>query len=322
MNLPVAPWAWIAFHVVVFAILALDLGVLNRKAHVPTVKSALGWTAFWIALSLGFCALIFQFLGNAKGLEWMSAYVLEYSLSVDNIFVFLLVFSYFAVPDELQHKVLFWGIIGAFLMRAAMIFAGTAIIERFAWVELLFGAFLIYTAFKLAFGGEGEVDPEKNPALNLLRRVMPVTRDYDGSKFFTLQNGARAATPLFAVLLVIETTDLLFAVDSIPATLGVVKSRDTFVAYTANICAILGLRSLYFAVRGIMDSFHYLKYGLSIVLGFVGAKMLYQYLTHTHVSTTLSLGVIISVLGISILLSILRPKKPETPSIELVEKDS
>jgi tellurite resistance protein TerC len=320
MNSPVPPWAWIAFHVVVFSILALDLGVLNRKAHVPTVKVALCWTAFWIALSLGFSALIFKYLGQPKGLEWISAYVLEYSLSVDNIFVFLLVFGYFAVPDEYQHKVLFWGIIGAFVMRAGMIFAGTAIIERFAWVELIFGAFLIYTAFKLAFGGEGHVDPDKNPALNFLRRIMPVTKDYDGAKFLTWENGKRAATPLLAVLLVIETTDLLFAVDSIPATLGVVKSRDTFVAYTANICAILGLRSLYFAVRGIMDLFHYLKYGLSVVLGFVGAKMIYQYLTHTHVPTTLSLGVIIAVLGISILLSILRPVKGETPHVDIGEE--
>ncbi len=315
MNSPVPPWAWIAFHVVVFTILAFDLGVLSRKSSVPTVKLALGWTAFWIALSLSFCGLIFQFLGKTKGLEWVSAYILEYSLSVDNIFVFLLVFGYFAVPDEYQHKVLFWGIIGAFIMRAAMIFAGTAIIERFAWVELVFGAFLIYTAFKLAFGGEGEVDPERNAALNILRRIMPVTRDYDGAKFFTLENGKRAATPLLAVLLVIETTDLLFAIDSIPATLGVVKSRDTFIAYTANICAILGLRSLYFAVRGIMDSFHYLKFGLAIVLGFVGVKMVYQFLTHTHVPTPFSLGVIVVVLGASILLSILRPKQPETPHL-------
>ena len=319
MNSPVPAWAWIAFHVVVFGILALDLGVLSRKSKVPSVKTALGWTAFWIVLSLGFCALIFQYLGRTKGLEWISAYILEYSLSVDNIFVFLLVFGYFAVPEEYQHKVLFWGVIGAFVMRAVMIFAGTAIIERFAWVELIFGAFLIYTAWKLAFGGETEVDPEKNPALSALRRFMPVTPDYVGSHFFTIENGKRAATPLLAVLLVIETTDLLFAVDSIPATLGVVKSRDTFVAYTANICAILGLRSLYFAVRGIMDLFHYLKYGLSVVLGFVGAKMIYQYLTHTHVPTTISLGVIVAVLGISILLSILRPKQPETPHIEIAD---
>ncbi|HEX9998513.1 MAG TPA: TerC family protein [Abditibacterium sp.] len=320
MNSPVPAWAWIAFHIVVFGILALDLGVLSRKSKVPSVKTALCWTAFWIALSLGFCALIFQYLGRTKGLEWISAYILEYSLSVDNIFVFLLVFGYFAVPEEYQHKVLFWGVIGAFVMRAIMIFAGTAIIERFAWVELIFGAFLIYTAWKLAFGGETEVHPENNPALSTLRRFMPVTPDYVGSNFFTIENGKRAATPLLAVLLVIETTDLLFAVDSIPATLGVVKSRDTFVAYTANICAILGLRSLYFAVRGIMDLFHYLKYGLSVVLGFVGAKMIYQYLTHTHVPTTISLGVIVAVLGISILLSILRPKQPETPHIEIDEK--
>ena len=303
-------WAWIAFHVVIFAILALDLGVLNRGAKTPSVATSLKWTGFWIVLSLAFCTVLHAELGATKSGEWLSAYVLEYALSVDNIFVFLVVFRFFSVPSDHQHKVLFWGIIGAFILRAAMLAAGTAAIERFAWIELLFGAFLIYTAWKLAFGSDSEVEPSKNPALKALRRVVPVSSSYDGGKFWTTENGRRAATPLLAVLLVIETTDLLFAVDSIPATLSVVKSRDLFVAYSANICAILGLRSLFFAVAGIMGLFHFLKYGLSLVLAFVGVKMLLQFLLHIHIPTFASLGIIVSILAGSVLLSLVRPPKP------------
>jgi tellurite resistance protein TerC len=310
MTLSSVPaWAWIAFHLVILAILALDLGVLSRDNKIPTVSSALKWTAFWIVLSLGFCGALHWQLGAQKSGEWLSAYVLEYALSVDNIFVFLVVFRFFSVPAGLQHKVLFWGIVGAFVLRALMIFAGAAAVKQFAWIELLFGAFLIYTAWKLAFGSDAEVEPGANPALKMLRRVVPVSNEYDGAGFWTLENGRRAATPLLAVLLVIETTDLLFAVDSIPATLSVVKSRDTFIAYTANICAILGLRSLFFAVAGIMGLFHFLKYGLSLVLAFVGLKMLAQFVFHIHIPTFASLGVIVLILGGSALLSLLRPQR-------------
>lgn len=304
-------WAWVAFHIVVFGILALDLGVINRKSHTQSVKSALLWTAFWIFLSMSFAGLIWKFMPAGKhnyALEFLTGYVIEYALSVDNIFVFLLVFGYFKVPAEYQHRVLFWGIIGAFVMRAAMIFAGTALIHRFEWIIYVFGAFLIYTGLKLAFGKEAEVDPGKNPAIKLLRRVMPVTDNYVNGHFLTKIDGKTFATPLMAVLVVIETTDLIFAVDSIPAIFAVVKSRDPFIIYTSNICAILGLRSLYFALAGIMDLFHYLKYGLSFVLSFVGIKML---LSHTayEIPTPVSLGVIVATLAFSILLSVVRPKK-------------
>ncbi len=308
---PVPAWAWIAFHVVIFVILALDLGVLSRGAKVPSVATSLRWTAFWIVLSLAFCGVIYRELGTTKSVEWLSAYVLEYALSVDNIFVFLVVFRFFSVPAEHQHKVLFWGIIGAFVLRGAMIFAGAAAIARFAWVEAAFGVFLIYTAWKLAFGSESEVEPAKNPALKALRRLVPVTDSYEGGKFWTVQNARRAATPLLAVLIVIETTDLLFALDSIPATLSVVKSGDAFIAYSANICAILGLRSLFFAVSGIMGLFQYLKYGLSLVLAFVGVKMLIKFALHVDVPTFLSLGIIVAILALSVLLSVLRPQKSE-----------
>ncbi len=303
-------WAWVAFHAAVFAVLALDVGVLNRGAKVPSVRNSLGWTGFWVALSLGFCALLHGQLGAAKAGEWLLAYVLEYALSVDNIFVFIVVLRFFAVPPVRQHKVLLWGIVSAFFLRAAMLLAGTAVIARFAWVEVPFGAFLVYTAWKLAFGSDVQVEPAKNPALRALRRVVPVADAYDGGHFWTLDNGRRAATPLLAVLLVIETTDVLFALDSIPATLSVVKSRDLFVAYTANICAILGLRSLFFAVAGVMGLFRFLKYGLSLVLAFVGAKMLLRFAFHVDFPTWASLLVIATILAGSVLLSVLRPEPP------------
>lgn len=298
-------WLWIGFHVVVLGILAFDLGVLNRKSHVVSLKAALSWSAFWIGLSLSFCGLVYNMFGQQKALEFLTGYVVEYALSVDNIFVFILVFSYFAVPKEHQHRVLFWGIIGAFIMRGIMIFAGTALIHKFEWLIYIFGAFLVYTGLKLAFGKDEEVDPGHNPAIKILRRLMPVSDKYDGGSFFTQIDGKRYATPLFAVLLVVETTDLIFAVDSIPAILAI--SRDSFIVYTSNICAILGLRSLYFALSGVMDLFHYLKYGLAIVLTFIGLKMLIHH--WYEISIAMSLGVIISVLVISVILSLLR--KPE-----------
>ncbi len=309
-------WAWVLFHAVIFSLLALDLGVINRKSHVVSVREALGWSAFWIGLSMAFCVGIWVWMGGHKAVEFLTGYVVEYALSVDNIFVFLLVFGYFKVRAEHQHKVLFWGIIGAFVMRAAMIFAGTALIHRFEWIIYIFGVFLIYTGIKLAFGRENEVEPAKNPAIKLLRRVMPVSPKYDGAKFFTQLDGKRAATPLFVVLLVIETTDLLFAVDSIPAILAI--THDQFIVYTSNICAILGLRSLYFALAGVMDLFHFLKYGLSFVLSFVGLKML---LSHTplKIPTPVSLVIIIMALTISILISVWHPDPKNTAAEDLAE---
>lgn len=309
-------WGWIAFHVVVFSILAFDLGVLNRKSHEVTLKAALGWTAFWIVSSLAFGAFIWSQFSSIKGLEFFTGYVVEYALSVDNIFVFILVFSYFSVPKEHQHRVLFWGIMGAFVMRGIMIFAGVALIERFEWLIYIFGAFLVYTGLKLAFGKDEEVDPGHNPAVNLLRRLMPVSKHYDGSKFITFIDGKKHATPLLAVLLVVETTDLIFAVDSIPAILGI--SRDPFIVYTSNVCAILGLRSLYFVLAGVMDLFHYLKYGLAAVLSFVGVKML---LSHTafKIPVSVSLGVIVTILAISVLASLLKRPRHDFEQASPVE---
>lgn len=314
MSPPIAApaWAWIAFHVVVLAVLAADLGLVNRKSHTISLKSALGWTALWVALSMGFCGLIWNFYGSGKSLEFLTGYVVEYALSVDNIFVFILIFGYFKVPPQHQHRVLFWGIIGAFLMRGAMIFAGTELIHRYEWIIYIFGAFLLYTGIKLAFSDDEEVDPSQNPALKFLGRIMPVSSQYDGSKFTTKIDGKRFATPLLAVLLVVETTDLIFAVDSIPAVIAI--THDRFIVYTSNICAILGLRSLYFVVSGIMGLFHYLKYGLSGVLSFIGVKML---ISHWYkVPIGLSLGIILALLGGSILLSLLRPVTEATEPVE------
>lgn len=308
-SISVPTWAWVTFHVVVLAVLALDLGLVNRKGHAISLPSALGWTSLWVALSLGFCGLIWNFYGGGKALEFLTGYVVEYALSVDNIFVFILVFGYFKVPPQYQHRVLFWGIIGAFVMRGAMIFAGTELIHRYEWIIYIFGAFLLYTGVKLAFSDDEEVDPGNNPALKFLSRIMPVSSQYDGNKFTTQIDGKRFATPLLAVLLVVETTDLIFAIDSIPAVIAI--THDRFIVYTSNICAILGLRSLYFVVSGVMGLFHYLKYGLAMVLSFIGVKMLISHFYKIPIGV--SLGIIVSVLAGSILLSILRPvAQPET----------
>jgi len=302
-------WAWLAFHVAVFALVAVDLKGGKNGDKTPSVNSALRWTGVWIGLSLAFCGAIRGQLGAGKAGEWLSAYVLEYALSVDNIFVFLVVFRFFAVPDGLRHKALLWGVVGAFILRATLIFVGAAAVKRFAWLEAVFGAFLIYTAWKLAFDEEEEVEPQDNRALKLLRRFFPVANDYDGAKLWTWENGRRAATPLLAVLIVLETTDLLFSLDSIPATLSVVKSHETFVAYTANICAILGLRSLFFAVAGLVGAFRFLPIALSLVLAFIGLEMLGKFAFGWDVSTLVSLGVIAFILAGAVLLSASRPAR-------------
>ena len=297
-------WKWTLFNAFVLALLLFDLGVLRRKSHDVKIKEALGWSAFWIALAFAFCGGIWHYNGSQRALEFLTGYLVEYSLSVDNIFVFILIFTYFRVAPEYRHKVLFWGIMGALVMRAVMIYAGVALIHRFEWIIYVFGAFLLFTGIKMAFHKDEEIHPGDNPVVKLFKKMMPVTPEYHGNHFFIIKEGKRYATPLFIVLLVIETSDLIFAVDSIPAIIGI--SRDPFIVYTSNVFAILGLRSLYFALAGIMGLFHYLKYALAFILSFVGVKML---LSHTafKIPIVLSLAVIVSALVISILASLKWP---------------
>jgi len=306
-------WPWIGFNVFVLAMLALDLGVFHRKAHVVSFREATAWTIAWVTLAMLFNIGIWYYAGAEKALEFTTGYVIEYSLSVDNIFVFAMLFSYFAVPAAYQHRVLFWGILGALVMRALMIFAGTVLITKFAWIIYVFGAFLIITGIKMIVKNEEEIHPERNPVVKWFKRLMPVTNHYREDKFFVRENGIRMATPLFVVLLLVEVSDIIFAVDSIPAIFAVTK--DPFIVYTSNVFAILGLRSLYFALAGVLDKFHYLKIGLGIVLTFVGVKML---LGHTpwKIDTLVSLGVIVAVLAGSVIVSLLLPKKPLSVSEE------
>ena len=300
---------WLGFNVFVLVMLALDLGVFNRKAHVVTLKEALGWSAVWITMALIFNVGVLKCLGSEKATEFLTGYIIEKSLSVDNVFVFAVLFTFFGVPPQYQHKVLFWGIFGALVMRAAMIFAGTALIAQFTWIIYVFAVLLVFTGIKMLMGGHENVHPEKNIAIRLLRKVMPITNEFHEQKFFVIQNGRRAATPLFAVLLCIEVTDVIFAVDSIPAILAV--TQDTFIVYTSNVFAILGLRSLYFALSGILPYFQFLKYGLGVILCFVGVKMA---LSHSawKIDTMVSLIVVGSILTISVIASIIyRKKHPE-----------
>src|SRR5512147_2888875 len=299
-------WLWVGFNVFILVMLVLDLGVFHRKSHVVSLQESLAWTAVWVVLALAFNAGIWHYSGSQKALQFFTGYLIEKSLSVDNVFVFALLLSYFAVPPLYQHKVLFWGILGALVMRAIMIFLGAALIERFAWIIYVFGAFLILTGIKMIVKREEEIHPERNPLVRWFKKLMPVTNDYRGDKFFVRENGIRMATPLFVALLLVEFSDLIFAVDSIPAIFAVTK--DPFIVYTSNVFAILGLRSLYFALAGVMDKFHYLKIGLGVVLSFVGVKML---LAHTayKLDTLVSLGVVVVILATSIVVSLLRPRK-------------
>ncbi len=284
--------------------LVLDLGVFHRRAHTVKFREALAWSVVWIALAVIFAVVVFFWHGRTPALEFVTGYVIELSLSVDNLFVFLLIFRFFQVPAVHQHKVLFWGILGALIMRAVFIAAGVGLIQRFHWIVYVFGAFLVYSGIKLFFQEEAEIHPEKNPVLRLFRRFVPVTRDYEGDKFFVRRPGLYA-TPLFVVLLVVETTDLLFAVDSIPAILAI--TRDAFIVYTSNVFAIMGLRSMYFALAGMMEMFRYLHYGLSLVLVFVGAKMLLSH--YLEIPTPVALAAVAGVLAISVIASVANPKK-------------
>jgi tellurite resistance protein TerC len=296
---------WIGFHIFVFFMLALDLGVFHKHTHKIPVKEAITWSAVWIFLALVFDVFVYFEFGKTKALEFLTGYVIEYSLSVDNIFIFILIFTYFAVDSRYQHKILFWGILGALIMRGIFIVTGVALINKFHWIVVVFGGFLLFTGLKMLFQKESEVNPDKNLVIRIFRRFLPVTQTLHGSKLFVRENKKLMATPLFLVLLIIESSDLIFAVDSIPAILAI--SKSTFIVYTSNVFAILGLRSLYFAIAGIMNYFRYLKVGLSFVLIFVGVKMLGSYF-HFEIPILISLGTIISILLISILASIIIKK--------------
>jgi len=296
---------WILFNVFVAAMLALDLGIFHRRTQTLRLRQALAWSALWIGLAAVFAALLYVWQGHQAALEFSTGYVIELSLSADNLFIFLLIFRYFRLPEPEQYRVLFWGIIGAIVMRAAFIFAGVGLIRRFHWVIYLFGLLLVYSGVRLLFQRGAQVDPERNPVLRMFRRLTPVTDDYVGGKFF-VRRERLYATPLLLVLLVVETTDVIFAVDSIPAVLAI--TLNTFIVYTSNIFAILGLRSLFFALSSLMDMFKYLHYGISCVLVFVGFKML---LSHYYViRTDVSLAVIGGILLITIVASALHRKQP------------
>ena len=296
---------WVGFGVFVIVMLTLDLKVFNRRAHEIKIKEALLWTGFWVALALLFGLGIYLWRGHGDALEFLTCYLIEESLSVDNLFVFLLIFAYFAVPPMYQHKVLYWGIIGAIIMRLIFIVAGIELLNRFDWVFYIFGAFIIVTAIRMAFQKDEKIDPEKNPVLRLFHRFVRVTDNYEDGKFLVKRAGLYLATPLLIVVLVVETTDLVFALDSIPAVLAI--TLNPFIVYTSNIFAILGLRSLYFALAGVMRLFHYLRYGLIVVLIFVGAKMLIA--DFYKIPTEIALGVVVGVLFIAVIVSIIWPRK-------------
>lgn len=299
---------WILFNVFALGMLVIDLRVFHRPGHVVGYREALGWSVMYVALAAAFAGIVYFWLGHQAALEFVTGYVLELSLSVDNLFVFLLIFNYFAVPEQYQHRVLFWGILGALIMRGLFIGAGVGLIYRFHWVLYFFGALLIFSGIRFAIAGDRKVNPSANPVVKAIRRWMPVTQDYRGGRFF-VRDGPQGitlyATPLLLVLLMIETTDILFAVDSIPAVLAI--TLNAFIVYTSNIFAILGLRSLYFAVSGLMKVFRFLHYGLSIILVLVGLKMIVA--DHFHIETSITLGTIAAVLLISVLASVAFPEK-------------
>lgn len=298
---------WVIFNLAVFFLLFLDLKVFHRDPHAVSIKEALWSSAFWILLAVLFGAGVWIFRGGEAGLRFFAGYVIEKSLSVDNLFVFLVIFSYFKVAKSHQHKVLFWGILGALVLRAFFIFAGVTLLHHFHWVMYVFGGFLVFTGIKLVFETGKEMDLGKNPLLKLIRRFMSVTHDYEEDKFFVRRNKKLYATPLFVVLLIIETTDVIFAVDSIPAILAI--TTDPFIVYTSNILAILGLRALFFALAGLMGMFHYLHYGLGAILVFVGIKMLIADIYKVPIGA--ALGFIILILAVSIIFSIIYAKKPK-----------
>ncbi len=296
---------WIIFGAVIVVLLALDIGVFNRKAHDVSLKESLWWSLFWTVIALLFNVVVYYSNGREGAMLYLTSYVVERALSMDNLFVFLLIFTYFQVPDKYQHRILFWGILGALAMRFIFIFAGIALINKFHWVLYVFGVILVYSGIKMLNDDDEEIEPEKNPVIKIFRKFMPVADNYRGGRFFIRRDMKWLATPMFIVLLVIETSDVIFAVDSIPAVLSI--SQNTFIVYTSNIMAILGLRALYFALAGIMRIFRFLNYGLSVILSFVGIKMIVS--GFFNISTSVSLIVICAVLTISILASIAFPEE-------------
>jgi len=307
------PLFWILFNAFVIGLLLLDLLVLNRRAHAVKLGEALGWSAFWITLSLSFNYLVYRTMGHEAGMQWLTGYLIEKALSVDNLFVFLLIFTYFKVPAEYQHRILFWGVLGALVLRGLFIVAGAALLAKFHFLLYILGAFLVYTGVRMAFsgGGDPEIDPHNNPIVRWLSRRLPITRQLDGGRFFTTRDGVRFATPLLVVLVMVETTDVVFAADSIPAILAI--TRDTFVVYTSNVFALLGLRALYFALANLMTLFHYLSYGLALILIFIGGKLLAEDLVREHFNLVLPMPVSLGVVGLLLLgsvgASLLWPKK-------------
>ncbi|HKC62868.1 MAG TPA: TerC family protein [Pyrinomonadaceae bacterium] len=323
-------WLWIGFGVPILTMLSLDLGLFNRKAHRVTYKESVIWSSVWVSLAMIFAGVIFWHLGRQKGTEFLAGYIIELSLSVDNLFVFLLVFSYFKVPSKFQHRVLYWGVMGALLMRIIMILIGTVLIRQFGWIIYIFGAFLVYTGLKMFSKEETEEPPENNPIVKLVTRHIPITRHYEDDKFFTLENGRRVGTLLLLVLVIVEVTDLIFAVDSIPAIFGV--TTVTFIVYTSNVFAIMGLRSLYFLLARVVEKFHYLKTGLAIVLTFIGVKMLLPLISAglvyvleragaltladyarrgDHIPVGVALLIVAAILISSVIASLVWPKKGE-----------
>jgi tellurite resistance protein TerC len=300
------PLFWLVFVAFVVGLLLLDLLVFNRKAHEIKLREALGWSAFWVALSLGFNLLVYRTMGQQAGLQWLTGYLVEKALSVDNLFVFLLIFSYFKVPGQYQHRILFWGVLGALILRAVFILIGGALLAKFRFLLYLLGAFLVYTGIKMgSSGNEPDIDPENNPVVRFLSRHLPITRQMEGGKFFIKKDGLRFATPLFVVLVMVETTDVVFAADSIPAILAI--TRDTFVVFTSNVFALLGLRAMYFALASMMRLFHYLHYGLALILVFIGAKILLEQVLPIPMSY--ALGIVGGLLALSVLASVLWPQK-------------
>src|SRR5258707_909803 len=338
-SLATSTLAWVGFCVFILVMLAIDLGLFNRKPHEISYRNAAVWSGIWVALALVFAGLLFGPLGwelfgaarHEKGLQFVAGYLIELSLSVDNLFVFLLIFSYFKVPPKYQHRVLYWGVLGALVMRVAMIIAGTELIDRFHWIIYIFGAFLVYTGAQMLRGGETEIEPENNVVVRFVSRYVPITRHYERKKFFTVVDGKRVGTLLLLVLIVVEVTDLVFAVDSIPAIFGV--TTDRFIVYTSNVFAILGLRTFYFLLAGVVEKFHYLKFGLGLVLGFIGIKMLlpllakllaaachvlgYQVLADwahgiDDIPIGIALGIVVAVLLASVAASLMWPQKGRT----------
>ena len=296
-------WFWVGFIAFVLAMLALDLGIFNRNPHVVSPKEASVWTAVWVGLALLFAGGLLVFESHHSALTFLTGYLIEESLSIDNIFVIVLIFQYFAVPAQYQHRVLFWGILGALIMRGLFIGLGTALLARFEWIIYVFGALLVITGVRMAIKQDEEFEGDQNPVVKLVRRIFPITDGYRGKDFFVLENGKRYATPLMLVLVLVEATDLIFAIDSIPAIFGI--TRDPFIVFTSNIFAVMGLRSLFFLLAHVVTKFHLLKYGLAIILTFVGAKMLLEH--WIHVPIMLSLAIVLGVLVLSIVASLIWP---------------